>query len=111
MPKNRLAVLVLMLIATSVFLVTAVRRAARRTSGESGRAAEFLDVTRDAAMGTLPHTRGEASAPYVVVEFADYQCPPCKAENLTVARLLARYHTHVRLVFRNYPLAMHPYAE
>lgn len=54
---------------------------------------------------------GEKSAPYTLIEFADYQCPPCRAADKNVRTLLGGYHGKVRLLFRNFPLSkIHPNA-
>lgn len=54
---------------------------------------------------------GKKDAPATVVEFADYQCPPCKRVHTEHKSLLARSSCDWRLVFRQYPLVrIHPYA-
>ena len=57
------------------------------------------------------HIQGDPKAPYLLVEFADYQCPNCKQAVAQVARLLQERPTQVRLAFRNKPLyQMHRFA-
>jgi protein-disulfide isomerase len=54
---------------------------------------------------------GSAHAPYTLVEFADYQCPPCRRANADLDALLKRFPQRVRLTYRNYPLdKIHPHA-
>ena len=55
--------------------------------------------------------RGPANAPVTVVEFSDFQCPFCGREYPVIERLMKEYDGKVRLVFRNYPLDFHPFAE
>jgi protein-disulfide isomerase len=59
--------------------------------------------------GTSP-ARGPAGAPIELIEFADFECPYCRAAAPTVARVLATYGDRIRFVYRNYPLAIHPNA-
>ncbi len=54
--------------------------------------------------------RGPAGAPVTIVEFSDLQCPHCKEAQPTVERLLSE-EKNVRLVFQNFPLPSHDWAE
>ena len=55
---------------------------------------------------------GPASAPLVIVEFLDFDCPFCKAAFPSVRELQARFGSQVRLVIRHFPLNdIHPTAE
>ncbi len=54
--------------------------------------------------------RGEKSAPVTVVVFTDYQCPSCAAMHPVVDETLKGYGNRVRLVVRDFPLAMHAQA-
>ncbi len=69
-----------------------------------------LHVSAASVIGPHPDFRGDQNAPYTLVEFADYQCPPCKAADAQVGSVLNRYKGKVRLTFRNYPLPFHEYA-
>jgi protein-disulfide isomerase len=55
---------------------------------------------------------GTPGAPVVLVEFADFECPVCKAEAIMLRqKLLAAYPTQVRLYFKDFPLdSIHPWA-
>jgi protein-disulfide isomerase len=55
-------------------------------------------------------TKGEATAPITIVEFADFECPYCARATETVQRVLAAYPGKIRLVFRHFPLSFHPKA-
>jgi protein-disulfide isomerase len=52
--------------------------------------------------------RGAAAAPITVVLFSDFQCPFCKKVEPTLAQLEKDYPGKVRLVWKNFPLDMHP---
>lgn len=55
-------------------------------------------------------SRGPENAPVTIIEFSDYQCPFCKRAEPIVQEVLKRYPDKVRLVFRHFPLPMHPNA-
>jgi protein-disulfide isomerase len=54
--------------------------------------------------------RGPASAPVTIVEFSDFQCPFCSRITPTLDQVVSKYGNKVRLVFRQFPLPMHPNA-
>ncbi len=54
--------------------------------------------------------RGPATAPVTIVEFSDLQCPHCKEAQPTIERLLSE-EKNTRLVFQNFPLPSHDWAE
>ncbi len=54
-----------------------------------------------------PHYKGAPGAPVVLEEFADLQCPPCAMLAVLLKKLEQDYPGKVRIVFRNFPLAMH----
>lgn len=55
-------------------------------------------------------SRGEKNAPVTVVVFTDFQCPSCAATHPVLDETLKAYGNRVRLVVRDFPLAMHPQA-
>jgi len=64
-------------------------------------------VTYDAA-----RMKGNSSAPVVLVEFADFQCPYCRREEPVLKNLLAKYGAKIALAYRDFPVAqLHPLAE
>jgi protein-disulfide isomerase len=55
------------------------------------------------------HFQGPESAPLVLVEFGDYQCPYCGKAFPIVKRLQGALGNNLKFVFRNFPLSeMHP---
>ena len=54
--------------------------------------------------------RGPADAKVTIVEFSDFECPFCSKAKLTVDKVMESYAGKVKLVFRHYPLPMHPNA-
>ncbi|MGF1469091.1 MAG: DsbA family protein [Sandaracinaceae bacterium] len=63
-----------------------------------------IDVPRDAP------ARGPRNAPVTIQLFSDFQCPFCGRVRPTIEQVVERYGNQVRLVWRNYPLPMHPQA-
>lgn len=55
--------------------------------------------------------RGPADAKVTIVEFSDFQCPYCGQAFGTVEQLMQQYAGKVKLVFRQFPLPIHPNAE
>jgi protein-disulfide isomerase len=51
--------------------------------------------------------RGSASAPVVIQEFSDFQCPFCKRVTPTLAELEATFGAKVKIVWRHFPLPFH----
>lgn len=65
-------------------------------------------VKSTTASAILDHRRnllGDAHATYTLVEFGDYQCPPCRAAQKQLNGILARYRTSINFDFRNFPLS------
>jgi protein-disulfide isomerase len=57
------------------------------------------------------HVLGRATAPILLLEFGDFQCPTCKQAAPVVAMLLKEHEQQLRFAFRHYPLeAIHPEA-
>ncbi len=50
---------------------------------------------------------GPESAPVVIVEFSDFQCPFCAKVIPTLKEVVKKYPKEVRLVFKHFPLAFH----
>jgi len=64
----------------------------------------------DVATANAP-SLGPAKAPITIVEFSDFQCPYCSRAAQTVERVVQRYGDRVRLVYRDFPLDIHPNAQ
>ena len=44
---------------------------------------------------------------YVLIEFMDYQCPPCRASQGRLNEVLGKYGAKLQFVAKHYPLEMH----
>lgn len=56
------------------------------------------------------HVRGSLDASVVITEFGDFECPYCGDAFPVLEDVLKKYEPRVSLVFRHYPLPMHPHA-
>ncbi len=50
------------------------------------------------------NSKGSGSAKVTITEFADYQCPHCKAAKATLDKLMKTFDGKVRLVFIDFPV-------
>jgi protein-disulfide isomerase len=69
-----------------------------------------LKVVQGKSGAEPAHIRGPEDARVTLEEFGDYQCKPCGVLAATLLKIEADYGTRVRLVFRQFPLAMHAHA-
>jgi protein-disulfide isomerase len=56
------------------------------------------------------HVRGKADAAVTIEEFGDFQCPPCSLMSGELHKLSEEYGSRFRLIFHQFPLAMHQHA-
>jgi protein-disulfide isomerase len=52
-------------------------------------------------------TRGPATAPITIIEFADFECPYCLSVEPTIETLQKRYGNRIRWAFKFLPLEFH----
>ena len=69
-----------------------------------------LEPIRVEVAATGP-AKGPATAPVTIVEFSDFQCPFCGRLTPTLKQIEDKYGDKVRIVFRQYPLPFHQYAQ
>jgi protein-disulfide isomerase len=55
--------------------------------------------------------RGPADARITLVEFSDFECPFCSAAVKQVDIVMAAYPKDVKLIYKQFPLSMHPHAQ
>lgn len=93
------------------FLVRQVRKGLPRTKVEAAFRARFApELVKSVDLGGSPF-KGPEGAPVTIVEWADFECPFCGQARPRLEEMLEAYPNKVRIVFRNYPLSMHPHAE
>lgn len=102
-----IGLLTLSMVSINIVLI----RRARITQAAQLPPARLLEVSLPSVIGRNADYIGDSSNPYTLVEFADYQCPPCRAINARVAEIVARYPQKLCYCFRNLPLErIHPFA-
>lgn len=93
------------------FISERVTRGGTRSQVESAFRARFgADTVKTVEEADSP-SKGAKEASVVIVEWADFQCPYCAAAAPVLDKLPEQYPGHVRLVFKNYPLASHQNSE
>lgn len=55
--------------------------------------------------------KGPKNAKVTVVEFSDFQCPYCARAHDTLAAVEKEYGDKIRVIYKNFPLGFHPWAE
>jgi protein-disulfide isomerase len=70
----------------------------------------LLDPVRVEVAATGPSV-GPDSAPVTIVEFSDFQCPFCARLVPTIEQVKQKYGDKVRVVFRQFPLNFHQFAQ
>jgi protein-disulfide isomerase len=62
-------------------------------------------------LNATAHTRGSETATITLVEYGDYECPPCLRYEEIVRRLLEKHPKTLKFEFRHFPLmGVHPHA-
>jgi protein-disulfide isomerase len=93
------------------FLSRQVQRGRTRPQVEAAYKARFAaDQVKEIALEDSP-SKGNPNAPVLLVEFADFQCPACRAARPVVEETMKKHEGQTRLVFKHFPLAIHQYAE
>lgn len=77
--------------------------------GQYGVVVELPQPSAHVDIGNAPRL-GSETAPVQIIEFADYECPYCQQVNGDLLRLQKQFGQRVSLVFKDFPLPMHPLA-
>jgi protein-disulfide isomerase len=57
------------------------------------------------------HIRGSATSPVVLMEYGDYECPPCASFDTVVRQYIEKHPDTLKFEFRHFPLTrLHPNA-
>ncbi len=71
----------------------------------------FAEVMKKLTLDGNP-SKGPKDAAVTIVEFSDFQCPYCsRAYNTLKNQVLKEYGDKVRVVYKNFPLSFHKWAE
>lgn len=58
------------------------------------------------------HVAGNPSSDIILIEYGDFQCPPCASAEPTIKSLLDNYGDRMQFIFRNFPIVdSHPNAK
>jgi len=55
--------------------------------------------------------KGPDNARITLVEFSDFECPFCSAAVTQVDSIMAAYPKDIKLIYKQFPLSMHPHAQ
>jgi protein-disulfide isomerase len=70
-----------------------------------------IQTANDKDGNIADHTQGNLDSKVILIEYGDYQCPPCANAYPTVKSLIEKYSDKVLFVFRNFPIpSLHPNA-
>jgi cyclophilin family peptidyl-prolyl cis-trans isomerase/protein-disulfide isomerase len=56
------------------------------------------------------HLIGNPNAKVTIIEYSDFQCPGCAAIAPVLPQLVERYPNDIRVIYRHFPLSIHPLA-
>ena len=88
-----------------------VREGRSRSQAEEAFLARFSpDRVRNVDLSDSP-SRGPASAPIAVVEWADFECPHCRRVGPILEKLVEEFPGMVRFFFKFYPLQGHHHGD
>lgn len=71
----------------------------------------LMDVARAQVAEADSPAKGPAKAPITIIEFSDFECPFCSRVNPALEEAMSTYGDQVRVVFRQFPLNIHPRAQ
>lgn len=94
------------------FRINKARTAYIASLKEQSKVAVTLPEPRaELAMNENTPVRGSKNAPVMVVEFADYQCPYCKALEPQLEQLKREFGDKVSIAFKDFPIPQHANAQ
>jgi protein-disulfide isomerase len=82
-------------------------------------AIKTMEARREVMLGAQETPKSDLKPPQIggdnaqvtIIEFMDFECPPCKRVRGTIKKVLKAYPGEVRLIFRNFPkVEKHPFA-
>src|SRR5690606_40079899 len=107
---NNFKILIGSVIATIVIIVVAVFLFS--SNGDTPTTADAAPIDSQILVRDNGYnTKGPSDAQVTLVEFADFQCPGCKATTGVLKAISQKYPTQVRIVYRHFPLPQHPLAQ
>ena len=110
LPFIIIAAVAALTVGAGVMLYRAKQRAIPTASTTSKPVDKTISETADTFEGKAAHVRGAPDAPVTLEVFGDFQCPSCAMISGVISKLEQEYGGRLRVVFRHFPLAMHPHA-
>jgi protein-disulfide isomerase len=92
-------------------LLKQVRAGKSRSQAEEAFRARFSADRIKAVDPSDSPSKGPASAPVTIVEWADFECPHCRHASPLLDKMVEKNPGKVRLVFKFYPLSAHVHGE
>jgi len=93
------------------YLVGLSRRGQVRQQVEAAYKARFsAEAVQNLDLSGSP-SKGATHAKVVIAEWADFECPACGAVRPLLETMLEKNGGDLRIVFKHFPLSMHPHAE
>ena len=111
LPIVIIGIVAIVAITGGVVLFQSSKAENNKPRASSNNAAPAVDRYKTAPPGAQPAwAKGPANAVVTLEEFADFQCPSCAQFDPAIREIKTIYGDRVRVVFRQYPLQMHPKA-
>ncbi|MCX6728259.1 MAG: thioredoxin domain-containing protein [Candidatus Saccharibacteria bacterium] len=108
---NRTRWIIFVVIAAGILLLLIL------TSGNSGTNVKNVDANAiqkgTSQNGNIPdHVFGKVGSKVTLIEYGDFQCPPCGSIYPVVKSITEKYQNQLQFVFRNFPIPdLHPNAK
>lgn len=110
MNKRTWIIFVIIVVGIMTALVIVSRNSSSRIDTGSISAGS-VQVASDANGNIADHTSGKLDSKIILIEYGDYQCPPCASAYPIVKQLKDKYADEILFVFRNFPIpSLHPNA-
>ncbi len=112
--KRFLPFIIILLVAlitagAATYLYRSKMQAAAKTAAIAAAATPAPTPEQENATDSL-HARGPAKAPVTLEIYGDFQCPSCATTTGVVDEIEKEYSGKLRVVFHEFPLAMHTHA-
>ena len=99
-----------LLIIVAVALVTAGTGAMLYRAKMAASAVKPTGAPVEGSDSGLRHVEGNVNAPVTLEIYGDFQCPACAMASEVIDDLRKEYGSHLKVVFYQFPLAMHAHA-
>ena len=101
-----ITIIVLAALGFGFFLFKISPKDQPRPVSESFDIAKAVKLDKSLPVTEKDHVQGNFNAKNTLIEYGDFQCPACAVINPAIQHVVEKF-PDTRLVFRNFPLAMH----